>query len=479
MAVNGGDRCPLYQTIEYEVEWQGGAHTWEHGAHLIRSSTYALRKQLLRVGKQKLRRRNNSWWEERKARGMPVTCGRPRAQELRAFRDWTRQGAPPLYVHPNVMRSTPDKGGVPTMYGGVLDEARAREGEDKPISRMAKHAHRSHRARSHVHEKSEEPPVKRDHKADTYTTDAHGGEAGELPALLPSEIAMINAIHHNPFDEGEREEVRRHPVARMFVRVAAMENGEVVLGDQEAGEALRVNIDKDEIKAMNGEKGKELNKKVLTLAMKLYARDMYTDVVAGDGSKKDDAAQPWDTTYNTGPTSYGHYGGPGMEPETTGAPGTLGAYARFRTAVPTAREMAQAITASSRGHRIGDEADTMLAELTAILTYLSAVSRRADAKEARVLVMSDCLNALRAIEETWRGRGDPYRQRAGGATMEAINTIRESLDLVVFLYVPSHAGVVPNAYADGVAKAFLKREHRLRTGQIVARLVKSRSVVYV
>ena len=41
------------------------------------------------------------------------------------------------------------------------------------------------------------------------------------------------------------------------------------------------------IKACNGNKGRELNMKVLTLAMRLHARDEYTDVMAGDGSKKD------------------------------------------------------------------------------------------------------------------------------------------------------------------------------------------------
>ena len=92
--------------------------------------------------------------------------------------------------------------------------------------------------------------------------------------------------------------------------------------------------------------------------------------------------------------------------------------------------------------------------------------------------MSDCLNALRAIEETWRGIGDTYRQRAGGATIEAINTIRERLERVVFVYVPSHAGVVPNAYADGIAKAYLSRTYKVRVAKLVAGLVRSRSVVY-
>ena len=110
--------------------------------------------------------------------------------------------------------------------------------------------------------------------------------------------------------------------------------------------------------------------------------------------------------------------------------------------------------------------------------YLQQVAAEGDAENRRVLFMSDCYNALRAIEDTWRGRSTGYRQRAGGAKIEAINTLRTKLERVVFLYVPSHSGVVPNAYADGVAKAYLARQHKLRIGKVVARHVRSRSIIY-
>ena len=84
----------------------------------------------------------------------------------------------------------------------------------------------------------------------------------------------------------------------------------------------------------------------------------------------------------------------------------------------------------------------------------------------------------RGLGDTWRGRGNTYRQRSGGATLEAINALREQLEMVVFIYVPSHAGVVPNAYADGIAKAYLDRTHMVRLGRIVAQHVTSRSVIY-
>ena len=87
-----------------------------------------------------------------------------------------------------------------------------------------------------------------------------------------------------------------------------------------------------------------LNQKILRLAMQLHAREDFTDVVSCDGSKKDCETQPWNTTYKTGPTTYGHYGGPTL-------PATTAWAARFQTAIPTQTEMALAIQKSSWGHR--------------------------------------------------------------------------------------------------------------------------------
>ena len=104
-AVHGGDKRPLYQSIEYEVRWKGGTRTWEHGAHLLRESTMPLRKQLCSVSTRARHKRHSAWWEERRARGIAVTPGRPRAQEIRDFREWAQAGAPPTYVHPNHMNN--------------------------------------------------------------------------------------------------------------------------------------------------------------------------------------------------------------------------------------------------------------------------------------------------------------------------------------------------------------------------------------
>ena len=142
---------------------------------------------------------------------------------------------------------------------------------------------------------------------------------------------------------------------------------------------------------MNRKTGTMLNRKILTHAMRLHKRDQYTNVIATDGSKKDDAIQPWDTTYKTGPTAYGFYGGAKLKHVTGWA-------ARFQTEIPTAREITNAIRETSGGRRIGDEADTTLAELTAILAYLQHVALLRDASNRSVLIMSDCYNGLRALE---------------------------------------------------------------------------------
>ena len=266
--------------------------------------------------------------------------------------------------------------------------------------------------------------------------------------------------------------MRRHPVAHMFARVTAVEDGMVWIGDGD--DRTQVTIEEGERKDMDKDKGRELNRRIHELAMRLHKRENFTHVVACDGSKKVHTQQPRNVTYPTGPTAYGHYEGhrihDGHDEDTWRA--------RFRTAHPTTHEMADAIKTNVHGHRIGNEDDTMQAELAAIFTYLQRVTAHGHAHDKRILIMSDCHNALCAIEETWRGEGKAYRQRAGGAIIEAINALREGLGRVVFIFTPSHAGVVPNAYADGVAKAYLHDTRTLRLSKVVAQHVTSRSVVY-
>ena len=59
--------------------------------------------------------------------------------------------------------------------------------------------------------------------------------------------------------------------------------------------------------------------------------------------------------------------------------------ARFQPEVATTEEITAAVKDNIYGCRIGDEADTMAAELTAILTYLINLTAQPEASSARVL----------------------------------------------------------------------------------------------
>ena len=92
-----------------------------------------------------------------------------------------------------------------------------------------------------------------------------------------------------------------------------------------------------------------------------------------------------------------------------------------------------------------------------------AEARSPDSREApRLLVLSDCLSVLVAIERAWR-QGSAWRlyTQYRSSTMESIMLRRRAWQqrqgAMVFLWIPSYAGIFPNAYADAVAKAYLGR----------------------
>eukprot|EP00965_Chrysotila_dentata_P175666 5799112-Pleurochrysis_carterae.AAC.1 len=65
--------------------------------------------------------------------------------------------------------------------------------------------------------------------------------------------------------------------------------------------------------------------------------------------------------------------------------------------------------------------------------------------------MSDCLSGLKIIEKTWRRRRNKYRKLQNGAVLEAITNVREKLGTVIFMWIPSHVGIIPNVIADNIA----------------------------
>eukprot|EP00965_Chrysotila_dentata_P078229 2578809-Pleurochrysis_carterae.AAC.8 len=65
--------------------------------------------------------------------------------------------------------------------------------------------------------------------------------------------------------------------------------------------------------------------------------------------------------------------------------------------------------------------------------------------------MSDCLAGLNVIEKVWRGNKNLYRKLQNGAVLEAITNVRETLGTVIFMWIPSHVGIIPNILADNIA----------------------------
>ena len=92
----------------------------------------------------------------------------------------------------------------------------------------------------------------------------------------------------------------------------------------------------------------------------------------------------------------------------------------------------------------------------------------------RVLILSDCRAALFAIERAWRaGSYDALRTTEGGEVIETIIRRRLRLGAVVFIFTPSHqAGIMPNAYADAIAKSHLSEEPQIPQLEVESRLVK-------
>ena len=85
-----------------------------------------------------------------------------------------------------------------------------------------------------------------------------------------------------------------------------------------------------------------------------------------------------------------------------------------------------------------------------------------------LLVVSDCLGVLVAIEKAWRS-GTAWGLHKGGRRSILENILLKRSDwakrggALVIIWTPSHSGVFMNGYADMGAKAYLGQEVRERT----------------
>eukprot|EP00965_Chrysotila_dentata_P141758 4685256-Pleurochrysis_carterae.AAC.2 len=98
--------------------------------------------------------------------------------------------------------------------------------------------------------------------------------------------------------------------------------------------------------------------------------------------------------------------------------------------------------------------------------------------KARVLIMSECLSGLEIIEmKVLTGEKNVYRRIQNGAVLEAITNVRETLGTVIFMWIPSHVGIVPDITADSMAtKEHGKAPDGMITG-LLSKQVKSRPLI--
>eukprot|EP00965_Chrysotila_dentata_P156175 5159440-Pleurochrysis_carterae.AAC.2 len=189
--------------------------------------------------------------------------------------------------------------------------------------------------------------------------------------------------------------------------------------------------------------------------MALHERHIFHLAVATDGAKKGGTKDRGETQ-RLSETTYGVWQGPesavileNKRKEATVLQKRIGS-------TLDQMDKARAVEQGVLNGRLGDSATAAGAELFAIFAILRKVQAEQDMgrygnEKARILIMSDCLSGLRILEKVWRGRRNRYRKLQNGAILEAITNVREKLGTVIFMWIPSHVGIVPNVIADNLA----------------------------
>eukprot|EP00965_Chrysotila_dentata_P260029 6213759-Pleurochrysis_carterae.AAC.1 len=270
--------------------------------------------------------------------------------------------------------------------------------------------------------------------ADTEARRCIGGLDGRgVQRVLRDE--MMNPAHD--------EKYAGHPILRLFTRPEEMENGKYI------------RTAKEDVAHMNSASGKKLTYDTLNVAMTLHERHNFHLAVATDGSKKGGSKDRGETQ-RLSETTYGVWQGPNTaailkskRKEATVLQKRLGVTLDQMDKI---RGVEQGVLSG----RLGDSATAAGAELFAIFAILRKVQAEQDMghygnEKARILIMSDCLSGLRILEKIWRGGKRKYRKLQNGAVLEAITNVREKLGTVIFMWIPSHVGIIPNVLVDNIA----------------------------
>ena len=241
-------------------------------------------------------------------------------------------------------------------------------------------------------------------------------------------------------------------------------------GFEESSGRLRVRgrdvrLDAKERMVLRSRKGHALNARVARTALALHMRHHFTHCAAVDGSRSGEEG-------HHARVSYGVYEGPA--PFGQRQPGE-------RTVRCAEEEIESAVARGAWGGRLPGSWEAVDAEVYAVLAYLRrmALQQNGEDEPRRCLIISDCKPALHQIESAWRqGVPQGFRERDRGAMLEAICKYRATLGGVVLAWVPAHAGVACNAYADAVAKACLADAHVEEVTRSVGTAVVTRPCLY-
>eukprot|EP00965_Chrysotila_dentata_P188109 6172543-Pleurochrysis_carterae.AAC.2 len=76
------------------------------------------------------------------------------------------------------------------------------------------------------------------------------------------------------------------------------------------------------------------------------------------------------------------------------------------------------------------------------------------------------------------GRRSIYRGIQNGAVLEAITNTRENLGTVIFMWIPSHVGIIPNVIADNIAAQVQEEPPEGMVTKLISKQVKSRPIFY-
>ena len=386
---------------EYQLFWSGTRElTWESRQHLLEHAHPAVIEQLRDVDERPQKEIPATMEQYAKMKHLP-SDRRPDARWWHELRQYVlRHGAERALWAP-VPAVALERESHPTLYASG-DPGSCGKGEvRKGAAGRTVHVHTGTWTHKQIRKRK-------------FTQEPYGRPESEaLPEISPVVaplVRMFSAEVSNVRDVS----LMNDPVLRLFARVPELEDGEVPVANLGGVLPLRPR-EHQQIRD-----GADLNTQVLTLALKLHARHAFTDAVACDASKQLQSQQPFDCAGEVGPTSYGVW--EGVQPAHATESDTWWHRRRRARLGVTNADVVAAARHAVAGGRIGDGATVADGELYAIYTALVRAASRPQASQRRVLVLSDCLSALVAMEQTWRGVGAPYRNRSGGATLEKPST---------------------------------------------------------